>query len=112
MSRLPKRVVRLVFDRDEGRCAHCGTSEGLTIQHRINRQMGGSKTRDTAAHLLTLCWEANTRLEADSAFADLGRLMGWKLRSWQNPQEVPVRYADGTKYTLTDRFTRLIVQED
>ena len=112
MSRISPRVRRLVMDRDEEQCAHCGTNVGLTLQHRINRQAGGSKLRDTASNLLTLCWESNTRLEADSAFADLGRLMGWKLRNWEDPEEVPVRYADGNKYTLTDRFTRLIVQED
>lgn len=108
----PRKARDLVFQRDGDRCAHCGTSFGLTIQHRINRQMGGSKTRDTPAHLLTLCHASNVRLEADSAFADLGRAMGWKLRSWQDPTEVPVRYFDGSTYTLTDRFTRQLVQED
>lgn len=108
----PRKARDLVFQRDGDRCAHCGTSFGLTIQHRINRQMGGSKTRDTAAHLLTLCHDSNVRLESDSAFADLGRAMGWKLRSWEDPTEIPVRYYDGNTYHLTDRFERLLVQED
>lgn len=109
---VPRKTRALVLARDGDRCAHCGTSFGLTIQHRINRQMGGSKTRDTPAHLLTLCADSNTRLESDSSFADLGRLMGWKLRSWDDPEATPVRYYDGNTYQLTDRFTRQLVQED
>lgn len=111
MSVTPK-ARDLVYQRDGDKCAHCGNTFGLTIQHRANRGMGGSKLRDGPENLLTLCWQSNTRLESDSAFADLGRAMGWKLRSWQDPTEVPVRYYDGNTYTLTDRFTRHIVQED
>ena len=105
---VPAKTRRLVFERDGHECVHCGTTEGLTIQHRANRQMGGSKHRDGPENLVTLCWQSNTRLEADSAFADLGRLYGWKLRSWETPAETPVLYGDGRYYFLSDRFTRIL----
>ena len=108
---VPASTRRLVFQRDGDECVHCGTTEGLTLQHRINRGLGGSKLRDGAANLLVLCGLSNQRLESSSAFADLGRVMGWKLRSWEDPETVPVRYASGDFYYLNDRGTRVLAEE-
>ena len=102
------KTRKLVYQRDNYRCVHCGATEGLTLQHRINRQMGGSKTRDGIENLVTLCGLANHRLEVNSTFAAKGVTLGWKLRSWQNPTEVPVWYEpDGNFFFLTDRGTRI-----
>lgn len=73
------KVRTQVFERDLKCCVACGSSYGLTIQHRINRGMGGSKTLDGYANLLTLCFACNTALESDAAFAEKGRRMGWKV---------------------------------
>ena len=109
---VPSSTRRLVFARDGDECVHCGTTEGLTLQHRVNRQMGGSKLRDGEENLITMCWQANTRLEADSSFADIGRLMGWKLRSWEDPTMIPVRYASGDFYFLDKSGARFLAEGD
>lgn len=71
-----------VYARDGHACWHCGATEGLSIQHRANKGMGGSKHRDRLDNLLTFCLEANQRLESDANFAMQGRDNGWKLASW------------------------------
>lgn len=95
------KVRRQVFDRDGGCCVVCATPIGLTIQHRVNRQMGGSQLLDFPENLLTMCAAHNQALEADARFAQRGREKGWKLPSWEDPKEVPVRYPDGLLYALT-----------
>ena len=85
---------RLVYERDGFRCAaegpHCQRFTNLTIQHRINRGMGGSKRRDSLSNLLTLCAACNGLLESDAEFAERGRDQGWKLYSWEIPTMVPL----------------------
>ena len=109
---VPKKNRRLVYQRDDYRCVSCGTTEGLTIQHRINRGMGGSRSGalDRVENLLVLCGIENQRLESDHGFAREGLYRGYKLRSWENPLEVPVRYPDGDFY-LTGRGTRIKTKE-
>ncbi|MEK8174222.1 hypothetical protein NKH77_50315 [Streptomyces sp. M19] len=50
-------VSDLVYRRDGGRCARCGSLYQLTVHHRVNRGMGGrgspGSTRPT-----TCCWSA------------------------------------------------------
>ena len=105
-------IVSLVYQRDMYQCVHCGTTNGLSLQHRINRQMGGSKLRDTVQNLIVMCWDANMRLESSAGFAERGMAAGWKLRSWQDPLVVPVFYApEGAFFVLTERGTRVRVDE-
>lgn len=65
--------------RDQEQCWHCGTTENLTVQHRVNRGMGGSKKRDNPANLILLCWFVNFEMEASSRAAESARLAGWKV---------------------------------
>ena len=30
-----------VFDRDNWQCVHCGTTQNLTLSHKIHKKMGG-----------------------------------------------------------------------
>lgn len=90
MGRIPDRVRELIYKRDGGRCPHCGATEGLGLQHRISKGMGGSKLLDTPANLLTFCNTGNSDLEADPEFAELGRRNGWKLSRWDDPLTTPV----------------------
>lgn len=93
---------RAVFARDGGRCAACGRTDCLTIQHRIDRQMGGSKFRDGFTFWLTLCLFCNDRLEQDAKFAAKGRSLGWKLRTTEKPAELAVYIAWQREWHLLD----------
>lgn len=94
----------VVYLRDDYRCAHCGTSQNLTLQHRRNRGMGGTKRPYTYAGFIALCWQSNTQLESDPEFARLGIEKGWKIEQ-SDPREdrdVPVWFEhDGWRW-LTD----------
>lgn len=80
--------------RDQFRCVaegpHCTRFAGLTMQHRRNKGMGGSKLLDGFENLITLCALCNTLLESDADWAQVGRDNGWKLSSWENPERVAV----------------------
>ena len=70
--------------------------------------MGGSKSGalDRVENLIVLCGIENQLLESDADLAREGVYRGYKLRSWENPLEVPVQYPDGVFY-LTERGTRI-----
>lgn len=84
-----ERMRKMVYARDGEACWHCGATDGLSIQHRANKGMGGSKNRDRLDNLLTFCLEGNQRMESDAAFANEARDNGWKLSSW-TPYTSPV----------------------
>ena len=91
--------------RDLNRCYHCGKiGDDLIPQHRISRGMGGSKAdlRNSAANIITLCSDANLKLESDAAFMKLGIAKGWKLQSWQQPESEPVYDAFARVWWLLD----------
>ena len=53
--------------------------------------MGGKNSKaELPANIITLCSDANFKLEADAEFAELGRRYGWKLASSANPELEPV----------------------
>ena len=105
--RIPDKVRALIYKRDGGRCPHCGATEGLGLQHRISKGMGGSKLLDIPSNLLTFCNIGNSDLESDADLAELARLNGWKLSRWQDPLEVPVMYiGDGAPYRLDNLYAR------
>ena len=87
-----KRTRERVFERDGGRCVACGTTYGLTLQHRANRGMGGGKNAECMSNYLTLCHHDNVQLEASAGFARKGRAYGWKCPRNQvtPPADVPV----------------------
>lgn len=101
-----KKDRRITYDRDGRMCAACGLDSQLSIQHRANRKMGSDPTKERVANYLTLCIWCNQRLESDANFAAIGVDNGWKLRSWDDPLKVPVKYwMDGWFY-LTDDGVR------
>jgi hypothetical protein len=91
-SQLTRKEFAKYLERDLGLCYHCGRSGAdLVPQHRIGRGMGGKNSKaDQPANIITFCSEANFKLEADPAFAELGRVKGWKLTSSANPELEPV----------------------
>lgn len=96
------KIRRQVFERDDWACAACGTNQGLTVHHRANRGLGGSKKMDMLSNLLTLCAHHNGLLESDPKFAEIGRHHGWKISKWESPEARPVLYPDGLFYYLKD----------
>lgn len=83
-----KDFARLL-ERDQG-CLHCGITDAVAPNHRINRGMGGSKRLDVPSNLVVLCSVLNGLIESDSRWASVAREYGWKLESWEKPLEVKV----------------------
>jgi hypothetical protein len=96
--------------RDEEVCWHCGTTEGLTVQHRVNRGMGGSNRRDNPANLILLCWFVNFEMEASSRAAKSARLAGWKCDRGAVPELTPVyHYPTNSWYLLDNGWKRRVI---
>jgi hypothetical protein len=91
-----------LFKRDEEQCWHCGTTEQLTVQHRVNRGMGGSNRRDNPANLILLCWFVNFEMEASSRAAESARLAGWKVDRGGVPDLTPVFHQPTNSWYLLD----------
>jgi hypothetical protein len=70
---------RRVLTRDEGRCYHCGTTETLVPNHRLNRGMGGSKALEIPANVVTLCSAFNGEIESNAEAANMAIAWGWKI---------------------------------
>ena len=98
--------------RDGGRCYHCGKAgDDLVPQHRAGRGMGGSKLRNQASNIITLCSMANGLLEADADLARLGRERGWKISGYEKPEDVAVYETwSGLWWLLRDDGTRTVAK--
>lgn len=102
-----------VFERDGYMCVDCGTPYALSVQHRVNRGMGGGKNTDSMACLVTMCVTHNCLLEADAAYAETGRRYGWKVHRNRTtkPADVPMYHQPlRTWYLLGDDGSRLTVE--
>jgi hypothetical protein len=98
------------LERDGGRCVHCGTTGGLVPQHRAGRGAGGSRSLNRPSNIIVLCSSLNGLIEHDADTAHWAFGYGWHLKRWQNPLEVPVKYAtDGGLWLLRDDYTRVSV---
>ena len=100
------RRRELVKERDGFRCMaegpHCTRFVDLTMQHRTNKGMGGSKLLDGFENLITLCGLCNTLLEQDPVWAEIGRERGWKLFSWEDRFRVAVWVGWALEWRLLD----------
>jgi hypothetical protein len=101
----PKEFAKYVA-RDRY-CLHCGETEAISPNHRLNRGMGGSKKRDHPANIVVLCSLVNGLIESDAQWATKARTFGWKLSPWDDPTFVPVYEAMwGVWWLLDDEFGR------
>ena len=92
-----------MYARDQYRCVNCGATSSLSIQHRKNAQMGGSKYAHTPANLVVCCLSYNVAMESDARVARVARFNGHKLKSFEDPLKVPVWYAvEGSWFLLDD----------
>jgi hypothetical protein len=97
------------LDRDHY-CLHCGATEALAPNHRINRGMGGSKSRNTPSNIVVICSMLNGLIESDSRYAKVAAEYGWKLPSWKTAETEPVYDAiSGVWYLLDNNFGRKVV---
>ena len=102
MAKISDKIRRRIFERDGGRCPHCGETEAIGLQHRISKGMGGSKLLDTPANLLTFCNIGNAGMESDPELAEKARRNGWKLSRWEDPANVPFYDTNTGRWWLTD----------
>lgn len=98
------REFRKYLARDGEKCLHCGTTEGLVPQHRRNRGMGGSKTRNVPSNIVVLCGPYNNAIEADAAAASMAVSYGWKVVGMDAPDMVPVYDRTAQGWFLLDNF--------
>lgn len=97
MASFTPALKRLVWERDGGRCCHCGRAAyDADIHHRRGRGMGGRDAGEEwinhHSNLLTLCRACHNWVEANPVAA---RRTGYRLDAGQVPDEVPVRCWDG-----------------
>lgn len=98
------KSFRKFLDRDNG-CVHCGETEAVAPHHRVNRGMGGSKQLDRASNIIVMCSQMNMLMEASEKHAVMARLYGWKLRPWEDPEEVAIfNQARNAWFYLNDEF--------
>lgn len=100
--------MRLIYERDGFRCPHCG-HRADSIQHRANRQMGGSRAaaKHAPSNLLAMCWISNVSAESDSVFAEQAKEYGWKLTQNQDPLTTPFfDVISNCWYEIDDQFNR------
>lgn len=84
-------------------CYHCGLADDTLVpNHRINRGMGGSRTRDKPSNIVVMCSSINGLIESSGSLAEQSRHFGWKLESWQNPIESPAYDVMSAKWYLFD----------
>ena len=91
-----------IFERDEGVCWHCGKDDNLTIHHRTNRGMGGSKLLDRYSNLILMCVEYNFLMEANLDVVREALERGLKVRRHQSGLYVPLKRFDGSEWLLDD----------
>jgi len=109
-GKMNKKEFQKYLDRDIC-CPHCGTTgPELIPQHRLNRGMGGSKSRNRPSNIIAFCSLGNGLMESSSGFASLARAYGWKLYAHQDSSKTPVRLIDGW-YLLDDNFGKLRTAE-
>lgn len=98
-----KAVRERILKRDNHQCWHCAEVEAISLQHRINRGMGGSKLLDSTDNLIVLCSSMNTLIESDANAASTAKDYGWKLSSWDT-LESPVFNANELQWYQLDKM--------
>ena len=92
---MDKKIVEIVHQRANGYCEVCGqTLYDGALHHRKLKSRGG---KDTPSNLIFIhhgCHNLNTdSIHLNPAKAEEN---GWMVGSWQEPEEVPMVYANGS----------------
>lgn len=99
-------IKKRIYQRDKGVCWHCGTDENITIHHRINRGMGGSKMLDMPSNLVLMCTEFNFLMEADLNAFKLAKEKGWKVSRHSRASTTEIQNHEGRVFLLDDMFRK------
>lgn len=107
----PKQFRRFI-ERDK-HCPHCGaTSEMLVPHHRSNRGMGGARSANQPANILSVCAWLNGAMESSAAVAEQAREYGWKIGRNQDPTSTPVYdQVVGEWYLLDNNYHRVVLPD-
>lgn len=97
----PKQFQKYL-DRDQA-CPHCGETEAVAPNHRLNRGMGGSKERDVPSNIVVLCSRLNGLIESNATQRTLAIFYGWKLTAGQDPLKTPI-FISGKWWLLDNNF--------
>ena len=94
-------------------CWHCVSDEGLTIHHRINRGMGGNKSKslDAPSNLVLMCVQHNGLMESDFMTAREARDKGWKVSRHSSALDAPIVDYIGRWWYLGDKFEKWEINE-
>lgn len=116
----PSRKVRgVIWTREGGACAACGTSvtgRPFSLQHRNARGMGGTSDPEANAvfNLVLICGSATTpgscHLACERRDPDM-HARGFWLYSWEDPAEVPVHLACGAVVLLGATYVTVPPEE-
>jgi hypothetical protein len=108
----PSRKVRaLVLERDGHACVCCGRSvigQSYSLQHRKRRSQGGD---NSPANLVTVLGTGTTGCHEriDSRRDPQDEAKGYTVRSWQDPEQIPVMvfspHGSGATAWLTEAGT-------
>lgn len=94
-----------VKERSGGACERCDRARATDMHHRQNRSQGGGWNPANIVHLCAWCHQMIT------AYPEASRLVGWSVRSTDDPETVPVPIRgtscllelDGTIVVIPDR---------
>jgi hypothetical protein len=87
-----KLSVARVAPRDGLACAHCGAEDELSVQHRVNKGMGGSKRLERLSNGLILDVRYNVWIEQDAEEGATATRMGWKVSKWDRRDLTTIPY--------------------
>lgn len=89
MTGFTVKQKREILERDGGVCLMWGSNpqcryEADTVNHRINRGAGGSRSLNVLVNGCAICSVCNGLIESDSELAAVARERGVKVRSSHN----------------------------
>ena len=93
---MKQNIVETVTARANGYCETCGgrAEETMALHHRKLKSRGG---KDEVANLIWIHHGCHN-LKTDSIHLNpaTAEHKGWMVGSWQDPEETPMVYADGS----------------
>lgn len=102
VSQIPRKIVDLALQRDEF-CIRCGRESHHT-HHRMMRSQAPKDAVHRIENAVRVCTVCHSYIHANPAESYDN---GWLVPSWSSPLEEPMTYADGARYYLTWRGTRI-----
>lgn len=106
MSQTPKSLLRTLEDRDGHVSAWSGDDvPELVPQHRQGG-MGGSPRKHRASNVVWLESGLNGLIESDVKLQAEAQRRGVKVSQHADTEKVPVQYADGSWWLLSDDGTK------